>query len=95
MAAERLAELLQLLPQRFKIVDFPVEGDDVAAAGGMHRLMTHRRKIDDRETAMSERDSGVRIYPHTFVLGTAVTQAGRHASRDQRELFTGFAAGSV
>src|ERR1035437_7059967 len=41
--AEGLSERIQFLSQGLEIVDFAVEGDHVAAAGRMHRLMSRRR----------------------------------------------------
>src|SRR5207302_5734389 len=54
---------LQLFADRQKVVDLAVEDDREAAGGGLHRLMTGRREIDDREAPESERDAGGGIRP--------------------------------
>ena len=85
VATKCFAELLQLLPQSFEIVNFAVERHDVAAARGVHRLGAHRREIDDREAAVAECDAGVLVNPDTVGVRSAMAQTRCHASRDQRE----------
>ena len=48
----------------------------------MHRLVTFRRQVDDRQPPMSERYAIGRISPHTTVIGTALAQRISHGTRE-------------
>src|SRR5579863_2270863 len=61
----------------------------------MHGLMAHGRKVDDRQSTVAECDSNIRINPHAFIFRATMTQAGRHTSSGQRELFGGLTAGCI
>src|SRR5687767_11082848 len=54
------------------IVDLGVVGDHVAAVGRAHRLVAGRRQLDDRQAAVAEPDSGLRIDPHPLIVRAAM-----------------------
>ena len=64
----------QRRPQFLVVVDLAVVDDDEAAVGRDHRLMAGRRQIDDRETAMRERDAGLGVDPNAVVVRPAMPQ---------------------
>src|SRR5690606_28254297 len=60
-AAEQETAPQELAPQLREVVDLAVVDDRVPATRRRHRLMSVRRQIDDRQSAMPQRDPGVRI----------------------------------
>ena len=77
-AAEAVSALGQFRAQLPKVVDLAVVGDDVAAAGRMHRLRAGRREVDDRQPAVAEPDAGLRIAPASAAVRSAVSKGVRH-----------------
>src|SRR5688572_11348497 len=67
------------------IIDLAIEGDDEPTALGKHRLPACIREVDDREPAMSKRDTGVGVTPGTISIRPAMPQTSRHAA-DRREI---------
>ena len=67
------------------IVDFAVEGDDVAAVGGMHRLRAAGAEIDDGEPALAERRPALRLDPDAAAVGTAMVQRIVHGFADRAQ----------
>ena len=76
------SQALQLMAQRFEVVDLAVEREHVTPVGGRHRLVPERREIDDRQPAVPERDPRVRVDPVARVVGPAVRERVAHP-RDQ------------
>src|SRR3569833_2704694 len=58
------------MPQFDVVVDFSVDGDRIAAAVRLHRLVTQRRQIDDAQPPMSQRHP--RCGPGSAVVRPAV-----------------------
>ena len=75
--AEGVAERLQLVDQLGEIVDLAVERDAHRAVLVEQRLSPERRKIDDREPAMAEADTGGQV--EAAVVGAAMVQRVGHA----------------
>ncbi len=71
----------QLLPQLSVVVDFAVIRDHVASRLRQHRLMTVRRKIDDRQAPMSESHTRCRVYPFTIIVRATMSDAQGHSPR--------------
>ena len=70
---------LQLSADLLEVVDLAVVGHDVAAADGMHRLMTLRRHVDDGQPTVGQCKAMRRIEPRTCTVGPSVRQAGAHS----------------
>ena len=58
----------ELAPQRPEVVDLSIEGDYVAAAGRVHRLMAVSGEVDDRQAAEPEGDTRRRVGPGSSVV---------------------------
>ena len=74
-----LADRLQLLAKGLEIVDFAVEDDHVASAGGLHRLMAGGREVDDRQPAKADSHARCLVDPGSAVVGSPMVQGLRHA----------------
>jgi len=75
------------LEQRTKlaeIVDLAIEGEHIAPACGMHRLVPRRAQIDDREAAMSECHCAVIAEPLPGIIGAALAERVGHRRRHRR-----------
>src|ERR1700687_5046326 len=80
MAPEPVAERLKLGPELARIIDLAVIGDDVAPAGGTHRLRAGRRQIDDGETGKSKRDAGLGVNEDAPVGRPAMSKPRGHSA---------------
>ena len=67
-----------VLPQFAGVINFSVVGDNKAPAGRMHRLVTGRGEIDDRQSSRGQRDPGARIRPGAALVRTAMAQGFGH-----------------
>ena len=76
--SEHDAARFQFAAQVLKIIDFAVLGHDEAAGRRDHRLMPHRRQIDDRQAAMCNRDAGFGVAPKAGIVGPAMRHAIGH-----------------
>src|SRR5882757_9222513 len=56
----------------------------------MHRLMSRRRKVDNRQAPMPEGNSASGIDPDTLVFRPAMAQTGGHAPNGDSEFFVPF-----
>jgi hypothetical protein len=70
--------VLKLLADEPEVVDLSVEGDDVTPGGGNHRLMALLGKVEDGETAESQRYAAGGVSPLAVVVGTAMDYAIGH-----------------
>ncbi len=85
LASEPGTRCRQFVAQCREVVDLTIVGDDVATAGGLHRLASCRGKIDDGEAAVAERHLGPFVMPSPAVVGAAVAQdvcRCHHPARD-------------
>ena len=57
------SEGLQFIANNLVIIYFAIVDNDISAAGGLHGLMALRRKINDRQTPVTERYPCLRIDP--------------------------------
>jgi hypothetical protein len=55
----------------------------------MHRLMSGGRQVDNRQTAMYERDSGFGIEPYVVIVRAAMRETEIHRSCDSFDLIGG------
>ena len=70
----------QLVAHLLAVVDFSVVDDHKSPAGGEHRLVAGWRKVNDGETPMSQRDTGLRICPDTAVVRPTMLHCIGHAA---------------
>ena len=87
----------QLLTKLTVVVNLAVEGDDVTAVMGEHRLMTGAAGIYDRQTPVAKGYlSPLRVYdfgsPDTLVVPTAMLDALKHRGRIFSCLRTNYAS---
>ena len=68
------------------VVELAVVGDDEAAVGRMHRLVTGWREVNDREPPVSEGDAGADVEPVPVAVWPAMRNCGRHGARGRRQL---------
>ena len=66
---------------RWKL-NLAVEHDYKRAALTVHRLMTFRRKVKNREPPMPQRYAHLRVDPDAFVIRPAVQDGVGHATVD-------------
>ena len=85
-----VSESLRITPGRGElaayvavVVDLAVEGDGVAAVGGVHRLRAAGAEIDDGEPALAERHPALGLDPDTAAIRTAMAQRVVHGFADR------------
>src|SRR5574340_1443540 len=83
MAPERIPQLFQLRAQRFKVIHLPVKTDHIATAGGMHRLVTFWRQIQDGQAPMSQGDARLNIHPGTAIIRSSVSKRMHHLRSEE------------
>ena len=86
---------LQRLPQSAEIIDFAVERDDVAAILRQHRLMPRRRKINDGQAAMRQRDAARFVKPDSGVIRPAMAERRAHLLREASQFVAPGASAGV
>ena len=67
------------------VVDLAVEGDDVAAVGGMHRLRAAGAEIDDGEPALAQRHAALGLDPDAAAVRPAMAQRVVHGFADRAQ----------
>ena len=75
LTAEEVPLCSRPAPELPKVVNLAVEHDDGGSCPVVHRLMTKRRDVDDRQTTVRESDLRARRMPFARVIGTAVDSA--------------------
>ena len=73
----------ELLSEDQVIVDFSVHHERELAVWRVHRLMTGRRKIDDRETSKAESDLPIRRHEYTGIVRTAMSKTVAHPDEER------------
>ena len=86
MSPEAAPARLELWAEIAGIVDLAVIGDDAGAAARHHRLRARRRKIDDGEPRMAERDAGLGVRPHAMRVRPAMVERRRHGAAERFQL---------
>src|SRR5688572_299565 len=81
MSTEADSRFLERGPQLPPIVDLAVVTEDPSSVPGYHRLVSRRRKVQNREATMTKSDAGIRIQPLAFVVRAAVTHRFKHVSK--------------
>jgi hypothetical protein len=61
-----------------KIVDFAVQGENVAAVSRQHGLMPFGAQVLNRKSAMTQAYAGVGIGPDSLIVRTAMAECGHH-----------------
>ena len=72
------AQCFELLPHLGVVVDFAVEHDLQPAVLVGHRLVGHRREIDDRQPPVAEADPSVSRHPDAAAVRTAMGHGVAH-----------------
>ncbi len=79
-----MSECSQLLTQLREVVDRPVENDDVATVGALHRLTAGVREVEDGQTSESQSDTA--LQKHAGAVGSPMGEPfrghGEHRSVD-------------
>ena len=78
------SKLLQLSADFGVIVDLAVVADDKPAIGGVHRLMTLRRQVDDRQPAMGKSDPSFVVSPDALIVRPSVGNGASHTHEQRR-----------
>ncbi len=86
---------LQLLEQARRIVDFAIEADDIASGVAGHRLVTLRRKVNDREAAEAEGDTGGGVGERAVIAGSAMAQRVGHVRDGFHQRLVGSRTGEI
>src|SRR5438270_4054331 len=73
---------IQLVAQLTMVVDLAVKHDHVSPAGRMHRLVSGRRKVDDRQAVERQRNAAFCICPTVRLVGPAMPQDFVHPCQD-------------
>src|SRR3954469_21449410 len=76
----------QVAPQPPMIEDLAVEDDGVAFIPGGHWLMSHVRKIHDRQAPKTQCDAGGGVDPHATVVGASMRDGACHPQSDGAHL---------
>src|SRR5262249_3824328 len=85
VAAHRTPGGLQLATDIAVIVDFAVEGDDVAPIGGMHRLRAARTEIDDGKPALPKHHAALGLDPDVAGIWTTMPHGLDHGFADRAQ----------
>src|SRR5580704_1816083 len=78
VAAEGFADGTELGPQFAEVINFSIEYDPDLAVRMTHRLMSERRKVENRKPSMSERQLAVGRHLDSEVVRTAMGERLSH-----------------
>jgi hypothetical protein len=79
MAAKGVALRFELAPQLAVVVDLAVEYELHRAVGGVHRLVSKRGEVDDRESGVAKAHAGAVIEKVAGIVGATVTDGADSA----------------